>query len=59
MSVEAGMDGLGRIWGCYLTCRDGIRKAKAEMNQARDVDNRKKSCFRQIGQKSLAKEAGR
>ncbi|KFZ51573.1 hypothetical protein N338_04103, partial [Podiceps cristatus] len=39
-------------------CRDGIRKAKAQMelNLARDVKNNKKGFYRYIGQKRQAKE---
>ena len=39
-------------------CRDGIRKAKAqlELNLARDVKNRKKGFYRCVGQKRKTKE---
>ncbi|KFZ66869.1 hypothetical protein N338_11098, partial [Podiceps cristatus] len=40
-------------------CRNGIRKAKAQMelNLARDVKNNKKGFYRYIGQKRQAKES--
>ena len=41
-------------------CRDGIRKAKAQMelNLARDVKDNKKGFYRYIGRKRQAKESG-
>ncbi|KFZ60398.1 hypothetical protein N338_05724, partial [Podiceps cristatus] len=43
------------VWNC----RDGIRKAKAQMelSLARDVKNNKKGFYRYIGQKRQAKES--
>ena len=40
-------------------CRDGIRKAKAQMelNSARDVKNSKKGFYRYIGRRRQAKES--
>ena len=40
-------------------CRDGVRKAKAQMelNLMRDVKNNEKGPFRNIGQNRRAKEA--
>jgi len=54
----------GRItWEEYRdavwTCRDGIRKAKAQMelNSARNVENNKREIYRHTGQKRQAKES--
>ena len=54
----------GRVtWGEYRdavwTCREGIRKAKAQMelNLVKDVKNKKKGFYRYVGQKRQAKES--
>ena len=40
-------------------CRDGVRKAKAqlELNLARDVKNNKKSFYRYVSRKKVVKES--
>ena len=52
------MGDLKRIKECQ-TCRDGIRKAKAQMelNLVRDVKNNKKEFHRYIGRSDRPKSA--
>ena len=57
-ALEAGTRGLRRLQDAICICRDGIRKAKVEMepNFIRDVEN-SKAFFRNIGQKKQVKES--
>lgn len=56
--MEAGTGILGRLQGYCLVCRDGIRKAKAQLklNLVRDAKNDKMSFDRYISQKRKTKD---
>jgi len=57
-AVEAGTGNLGAIRDAARLCRDGVRKAKdqLEMDLARGAKNNKKGFYRYINQKNKIQE---